>query len=71
APTPTTPTPAHGASTPNSNNASANNNVVEEVAGHSIYIKNLPTTATDEHVEKELKIFGTIKPGGVQVRSNK
>ncbi|KAI3831909.1 hypothetical protein MKX03_022281 [Papaver bracteatum] len=71
APTPAAPTPAHGASAPNSNNASANNNVVEEVAGHSIYIKNLPTTATDEHVEKEFKIFGPIKPGGVQVRSNK
>ncbi|XP_026377483.1 ras GTPase-activating protein-binding protein 2-like [Papaver somniferum] len=70
-PAPAAPTPAHGASAPNSNNASANSNVVEEVEGHSIYIKNLPTTATDEQVEKEFKSFGPIKPGGVQVRSNK
>ncbi|KAI3878147.1 hypothetical protein MKX03_000097 [Papaver bracteatum] len=71
APTPAAPTQRHGASTPNSNNASANNNVVEQVAGHSIYIKNLPTTATDEHVEKEFKSFWPIKTGGIQVRSNK
>ncbi|RZC59980.1 hypothetical protein C5167_021735 [Papaver somniferum] len=71
APAPAAPTPAHGASAPNSNSAPANSNVVEEVEGHSIYIKNLPTTATDEQVEKEFKSFGPIKPGGVQVRSNK
>ncbi|KAI3957755.1 hypothetical protein MKX01_007586 [Papaver californicum] len=71
APAPAAPAPALGASAPNSNNASANSNVAEEVEGHSIYIKNLPTTATDEQVEKEFKSFGPIKPGGVQVRSNK
>ncbi|KAI3929850.1 hypothetical protein MKW98_004004 [Papaver atlanticum] len=63
--------PAPGASAPNSNNASANSNVAEEVEGHSIYIKNLSMTATEEQVEKEFKSFGPIKPGGVQVRSNK
>ncbi|KAI3942876.1 hypothetical protein MKW92_017910 [Papaver armeniacum] len=71
APAPAAPTPAHGASAPNSNNASANSNVAEEVEGHSIYIKNLSMTATEEQVEKEFKSFGPIKPGGVQVRSNK
>ncbi|KAI3939925.1 hypothetical protein MKW98_029701 [Papaver atlanticum] len=62
---------AHGASAPNSNNASANSNVVEEVEGHSIYIMSLPSTATDEQVENEFKCFGPINPGRVQVRSNK
>ncbi|KAI3895256.1 hypothetical protein MKX03_030605 [Papaver bracteatum] len=71
APAPAAATPAHGASAPNSNNASANSNVAEEVEGHSIYIKNLSMTATEEQVEKEFKSFGPIKPGGVQVRSNK
>ncbi|MCL7032203.1 hypothetical protein MKW94_008344 [Papaver nudicaule] len=71
APAPAVPTPAHGASAPSSNNTSANSNVAEEVEGYSIYIKNLPITATDELVEKEFKSFGPIKQGGVQVRSNK
>ncbi|KAI3924866.1 hypothetical protein MKW98_031117 [Papaver atlanticum] len=43
----------------------------EPIEGHSIYIKNLSMTTTKEQVEKEFKSFGPIKPGGVQVRSNK
>ncbi|KAI3839720.1 hypothetical protein MKW98_010025 [Papaver atlanticum] len=71
APAHVAPTIAHGASAPNSNNTSANSNVVEEVEGHSIYIMSLPSTATDEQVENEFKSFGPINPGHVQVRSNK
>ncbi|XP_026424889.1 ras GTPase-activating protein-binding protein 1-like isoform X1 [Papaver somniferum] len=37
APAPAAPTPAHGVSAPNSNNASANNNVVEEVKFYPKY----------------------------------
>ncbi|KAJ6815701.1 ras GTPase-activating protein-binding protein 2-like [Iris pallida] len=38
---------------------------------HSIYIKGLPLNATPAQVEEEFKRFGPIKPGGVQVRSQK
>lgn len=41
------------------------------VEGHSVYIRNLPLNATAEQVEEEFKKFGTIKPGGVQVRNHK
>ncbi|KAK4417588.1 Nuclear transport factor 2 [Sesamum alatum] len=43
----------------------------DEVEGHSIYIRNLPLNATVAQLEAEFKKFGTIKPNGVQVRSNK
>ena len=39
--------------------------------GYSIFVKNLPYHANIEMVEEEFKKFGTIKPGGVQVRHNK
>ncbi|XP_031489958.1 nuclear transport factor 2-like isoform X2 [Nymphaea colorata] len=42
-----------------------------EADGRSIYIRNLPMNATVVHLEDEFKKFGVIKPGGIQVRSNK
>lgn len=41
------------------------------VEGHSIYIKNLPLNATAAQVEEVFSKFGTIRPGGVQVRNHK
>ncbi|XP_074277827.1 nuclear transport factor 2-like [Silene latifolia] len=43
--------------------------VLEE--GYSIYVRNLPQTATSAEVEEVFAKFGPIKQGGVQVRSNK
>ncbi|PIA57677.1 hypothetical protein AQUCO_00600422v1 [Aquilegia coerulea] len=47
------------------------NETHEEVEGASIYIRSLPMNASVAEVEEEFKKFGRIKPGGVQVRSNK
>lgn len=44
-------------------------NVVEE--GYSIYVRNLPQNATAAQLQEVFKMFGPIKQGGVQVRSNK
>ncbi|KAK9090905.1 hypothetical protein Sjap_024082 [Stephania japonica] len=68
APEPVTATSNKG---PESSGASENDNTPEEVEGFSIYIRNLPMNATPVQVEEEFKKFGSIKPGGVQVRSNK
>ncbi|WOK98466.1 G3BP-like protein isoform X2 [Canna indica] len=79
-PTPTNPpepsipasntVPENNTSIPASDSVHENDNHLEE-EGHSIYIRNLPLNATAEQVEEEFKIFGPIKPGGVQVRSHK
>ncbi|CAN6312334.1 unnamed protein product [Urochloa humidicola] len=47
------------------------NNSSRNEQGYSIYVKHLPYGVTVETVEEEFKRFGTIKPGGVQVRHNK
>ncbi|WJX80775.1 hypothetical protein P8452_63729 [Trifolium repens] len=47
------------------------NDSIEEVEGHSIYIRNLPLNVTVAQLETEFKKFGPIKPGGIQVRNNK
>lgn len=39
--------------------------------GHAVYARNLPLNATPAQVEEEFKKFGTIKPGGVQVRNHR
>ncbi|KAL3629448.1 hypothetical protein CASFOL_026670 [Castilleja foliolosa] len=44
--------------------------VQDEVEGHSIYIRNLPLNLTVAQLEAEFQKFGSIKPNGVQVRSN-
>ncbi|KAK8923640.1 hypothetical protein KSP39_PZI019229 [Platanthera zijinensis] len=38
---------------------------------HSIYIKNLPLNATPAQLEEAFQKFGSIRPSGIQVRSNK
>ncbi|XP_047316101.1 nuclear transport factor 2-like isoform X2 [Impatiens glandulifera] len=45
------------------------NNQETEADGYSIYIKGLPLTANPGLLEEEFKKFGTIKSGGIQVRS--
>ncbi|KAL8102022.1 hypothetical protein AgCh_033795 [Apium graveolens] len=50
-------------------NASENVNEDLESDGYSIYIKGLPYNATPSLLEDEFKKYGTIKNGGVQVRS--
>lgn len=59
------------ASAPSSADAPENDNIPEEVEGHSIYIRNLPFNVTATQLEQEFKKFGPIKQGGVQVRNNK
>lgn len=39
--------------------------------GYSIYIKGLPMSATPAMLDDEFKKFGSIKPNGIQVRSNR
>uniref|UniRef100_A0A2P2LUN2 Uncharacterized protein MANES_12G047900 n=1 Tax=Rhizophora mucronata TaxID=61149 RepID=A0A2P2LUN2_RHIMU len=58
----------HGSST----NATEDGNVQEgEVGGPSIYVKGLPLDAMPALLENEFKKFGPIRPGGIQVRSQK
>ncbi|KAD5317391.1 hypothetical protein E3N88_17337 [Mikania micrantha] len=54
-------------------NVDAVENVIhkEEAEGYSVYIKGLPVNATHAMLEEEFKKFGTIKPYGIQVRSNR
>lgn len=53
-------------------NVAENSNVQDsEADSYSIYIKNLPLSATAAQLEEEFKKFGPIKPNGIQVRSNK
>ncbi|KAH9298846.1 hypothetical protein KI387_030528, partial [Taxus chinensis] len=49
----------------------SSNSIEAEADGCSIYIKNLPLNATTTQLDEEFKKFGPIKPGGIQVRSNK
>ncbi|KAK1351818.1 nuclear transport factor 2-like [Heracleum sosnowskyi] len=50
-------------------NAAENVNQDLESDGYSIYIKGLPYNATPSLLEDEFKKYGTIKNGGIQVRS--
>ncbi|KAJ6841624.1 putative G3BP-like protein [Iris pallida] len=68
---PNAPAPTPETRNPGSNNAPEKIGSQDAVEGHSIYIRNLPQNATPEQVERELKKFGSIKPGGVQVRNHK
>ncbi|GER45299.1 nuclear transport factor 2 family protein [Striga asiatica] len=68
--------PAAGESLPEStshvvpDDVQESKDVQDEVQGHSIYIRNLPLNFTVAQLESEFQKFGTIKPNGVQVRSN-
>ncbi|KAM0937495.1 putative Ras GTPase-activating protein-binding protein [Dioscorea sansibarensis] len=72
--------PSKPTAPPTETPSASSNNVVESdnphdgwypVEGHSIYIKNLPLNATAAQVEEVFSKFGTIRPGGVQVRNHK
>ncbi|XP_040963085.1 nuclear transport factor 2 isoform X4 [Gossypium hirsutum] len=63
------PAPATEVALPNSDNTPESSNDNEE--GHSIYVRNLPYTATPAQLELAFKNFGPIKRNGIQVRSNK
>uniref|UniRef100_A0A7N0UZK2 Uncharacterized protein n=1 Tax=Kalanchoe fedtschenkoi TaxID=63787 RepID=A0A7N0UZK2_KALFE len=65
------PAPPQEASVPNNESALENNSTPEEAEGHSIYVRNLPLSATVEQLQDEFKRFGPIKRDGIQVRSNK
>ncbi|KAH9558472.1 hypothetical protein CY35_06G011100 [Sphagnum magellanicum] len=67
-PTPSSSTPAVG----DAHNTFDENAPPEAEADvHSVYIKNLPSNIMPADVEKEFARFGSIKPGGVNVRSQK
>ncbi|KAK8265924.1 hypothetical protein V6Z11_D12G208200 [Gossypium hirsutum] len=65
------PAPATEVALPNSDNTPESSNDNEEAEGHSIYVRNLPYTATPAQLELAFKNFGPIKRNGIQVRSNK
>ncbi|XP_042497721.1 nuclear transport factor 2-like isoform X2 [Macadamia integrifolia] len=67
----TVPASAPETSAPSVNNAPESSSAQEDVEGHSIYVRGLPLNATAVQLEEEFKKFGPIKPGGIQVRSNK
>ncbi|KAH9613211.1 hypothetical protein KSS87_011544 [Heliosperma pusillum] len=65
------PAPVSEALSSNNEAVPEKNDVTEEAEGYSIYVRNLPQSATAEQVEEVFTKFGPIKQGGVQVRSNK
>ncbi|OAY69623.1 putative G3BP-like protein [Ananas comosus] len=66
------PAPAAIPDIPIASSSTESSNVQEpEADGYSIYVRSLPLTATPAQLEEEFKRFGAIKPGGIQVRSNK
>ncbi|CAK9147951.1 unnamed protein product [Ilex paraguariensis] len=65
------PSPEPEASAPTSDSAPESSGAHEEAEGHSIYVRNLPMNAMPAQLEEEFKKFGSIKPSGIQVRSNK
>ncbi|XP_074317055.1 nuclear transport factor 2-like [Silene latifolia] len=65
------PTPVSEVLASNNEAVPEKNDVNEEAEGYSIYVRNLPQSATAEQVEEAFTKFGPIKQGGVQVRSNK
>ncbi|KAK1388003.1 Nuclear transport factor 2 (NTF2) family protein with RNA binding (RRM-RBD-RNP motifs) domain [Heracleum sosnowskyi] len=60
--------PEPAASFPASDSSPEGGNPQEDVEGHSIYIRNLPSNATVAHVIEEFSKFGPIKHGGVQLK---
>uniref|UniRef100_A0A0D6QZT4 RRM domain-containing protein n=1 Tax=Araucaria cunninghamii TaxID=56994 RepID=A0A0D6QZT4_ARACU len=68
---PPPPPPPEPVSPPSTAPEINNSSEAEAADGRSIYIKNLPLNATTTQLEQGFKKFGPIKPGGVQVRSNK
>lgn len=65
----TSPAPASEKQVTNSN-ANENGNS-QEAEGPSIYLKGLPPSATHALLENEFRKFGTIRAGGIQVKTQK
>lgn len=63
------PAPASEKQVTNSNATESGNN--QEAEGPSIYLKGLPPSATHALLENEFKKFGTIRAGGIQVKTQK
>ncbi|XP_042026099.1 nuclear transport factor 2-like isoform X2 [Salvia splendens] len=68
--------PVHPPSAPATDGPISGSEVVDngnnpDADGYSIYIKGLPMNATESLLEEVFKKFGTIKPDGIQVRSNR
>ncbi|KDO65984.1 hypothetical protein CISIN_1g012554mg [Citrus sinensis] len=65
----TSPAPASEKQVTNSNATENGNN--QEAEGPSIYLKGLPPSATHALLENEFRKFGTIRAGGIQVKTQK
>ncbi|XP_017238339.2 nuclear transport factor 2 isoform X3 [Daucus carota subsp. sativus] len=62
------PSPEPAASVPTSDSGLEGSNPQDNVEGHSVYIRNLPSNATVAHVTEEFSKFGPVKHGGVQIK---
>ncbi|GKU86013.1 hypothetical protein SLEP1_g602 [Rubroshorea leprosula] len=69
--TPAPPAPPSDTQVSSTNIHENGNNQDGEAEGPSIYVKGLPANATESMLENEFKKFGSIKSGGIQVRSQK
>ncbi|KAK9748143.1 hypothetical protein RND81_02G038800 [Saponaria officinalis] len=67
----TKPAPIFETSASNSEAGPEKTDALEEAESFSIYVRNLPQSATAAQVEEVFAKFGPVKQGGVQVRSNK
>lgn len=56
---------------PPSSNSSLERNNDHAAKGHSIFVGNLPDSATVDQLKLIFEQFGTVKPDGIQVRSQK
>lgn len=65
----TSPAPASEKQVTNSN--ATENGTNQEAEGPSIYLKGLPPSATHALLENEFRKFGTIRAGGIQVKTQK
>ncbi|CAA6662940.1 unnamed protein product [Spirodela intermedia] len=65
------PVPTVESESPSKNDLQQETSNSQEEEGHAVYARNLPLNATPAQVEEEFKKFGTIKPGGVQVRNHR
>ncbi|KAM7268111.1 hypothetical protein ACFE04_010277 [Oxalis oulophora] len=68
---PAAPVPVPQEAALSNTGADPGNTTHQDVEGHSIYIRKLPSDITESQLELEFKKFGPIKQGGVQVRNNK
>lgn len=57
--------------TPAFSSSAAEDTVADGGDGYSVYVKNLPLSISQEDLEKEFQKFGSVKPGGVNLRNQK